>query len=50
MSRHQSSAIEQLFGLLFSAGAAIVAGLALLYRIACASLQDPQTNEDQEQP
>lgn len=49
MSRNASSPAEQLLGLLFSAGAAIVAGLVLLYRIACASLQDPETNEDQEQ-
>lgn len=40
MSRNASSPAEQLLGLLFSAGAAIVAGLVLLYRIACAYLQD----------
>lgn len=49
MSRHTSSPAEQLLGLLFGAGAALVAGLALLYRMTCAALQDPETNEDQEQ-
>jgi len=48
MSRNASSPAEQLLGLLFSAGAALVAGLVLLYRIVCAWLQDPETNEDQE--
>ncbi|HBO5920157.1 TPA: hypothetical protein L4657_006099 [Pseudomonas aeruginosa] len=50
MSRHTSSPAEQLLGLLFGAGAALVAGLALLYRMTCAALQDPETNENQEQP
>lgn len=49
MSRHTSSPAEQLLGLLFGAGAALVAGLALLYRMTCAALQDLETNEDQEQ-
>lgn len=40
MSRHQSSPAEQLLGLLFDAGAAIVAGLALLYRLAASQLQE----------
>lgn len=40
MSRHTSSPAEQLLGLLFGAGAALVAGLALLYRIAATWLQE----------
>lgn len=40
MSRHQSSPVEQLLGLLFDAGAAIVAGLAILYRLAVTRPQE----------
>lgn len=49
MSRHTSSPAEQLLGLLFGAGATLVAVLVLLCRMSCAALQDPETNEDQEQ-
>lgn len=40
MSRHTSSPAEQLLGLLFGALATMVAGMALLYRIAAARLQE----------
>lgn len=40
MSRHTSSPAEQLLGLLFGAGAALVAGLALLCRLAATRLQE----------
>lgn len=40
MSRHTSSPAEQLLGLLFGAGAALVAGLALLYRLAATRPQE----------
>lgn len=46
MSRHQSSPAEQLLGLLFDAGAAIVSGLALLYHLAATRLQE--INDTQE--
>lgn len=40
MSRHTSSPAEQLLGLLFGAGAALVAGLALFYRLGATWLQE----------
>ena len=41
MSRHQSSPAEQLLGLLFGAGAVIVAGLVLVARIISHRKESP---------
>lgn len=46
MSRHQSSPAEQLLGLLFDAGAAVVAGLAILYRLAVERPQDVNATQE----